>query len=395
MRALMRRAGMPLALVLGAAVLSGCSLGSLEVRAGVQEPRSAATIEITPTAASGAPVAPSAPLVVSAKAGRLSQVTVRGPHGSVPGTLSTDGLSFTVPGGSMDYATAYTVDAVAVDRVGLVTHTTSTVRTVAPSLFLSYVVSPRDGATVGVGMPITLHLDHKLRNDSSKAAFERVLSVTVDGQRVAGAWNWVAANVVEYRPANFWPGHATVTVTGALKGHRFTTSVWGKTDVSSTFHTGAMMISTVDIVTDTMTVTSDGEVLRVVPITTGKSGFETRGGIKVIEGKERRRIMDAATGGTDPTDPEYYRLEVEYAMRITNSGEFLHAAPWSVRHQGHENVSHGCTGMSTADAAWFYGLSRIGDVVIYTGSARPLEPGNGITVWNDTFADWSKGSALA
>ena len=45
-------------------------------------------------------------------------------------------------------------------------------------------------------------------------------------------------------------------------------------------------------------------------------------------------------------------------MRETNSGEFLHAAPWSVGSQGNANVSHGCTGMSTANAQWLYDIAK-------------------------------------
>ena len=91
---------------------------------------------------------------------------------------------------------------------------------------------------------------------------------------------------------------------------------------------------------------------------------------------------------------EYYNLEVEYAMRLTWSGEFVHAAPWSVASQGKENVSHGCTGMSNEQAKWFYDLSKVGDVVVYTGSDRSLESGNGWTDWNVSWADWTAGSAL-
>jgi lipoprotein-anchoring transpeptidase ErfK/SrfK len=94
-------------------------------------------------------------------------------------------------------------------------------------------------------------------------------------------------------------------------------------------------------------------------------------------------------------DPEYYRLEVQWAMRLTNSGEFIHAAPWSVAKQGKENVSHGCTGMSTENAKWLYDRSRIGDVVIYTGSNRPMQPWNGIGLWNTSYDEWKTGSALA
>ncbi len=98
--------------------------------------------------------------------------------------------------------------------------------------------------------------------------------------------------------------------------------------------------------------------------------------------------MDAATGGTDPSDPEYYSLEVEYAMRVTYSGEFLHAAPWSVGSQGSANVSHGCVGMSTANAQWLYDLSNVGDVVEVTGTSNEQNLGNGITVWNEDWKQW-------
>ena len=59
-------------------------------------------------------------------------------------------------------------------------------------------------------------------------------------------------------------------------------------------------------------------------------------------------------------------------MRVTYSGEFIHAAPWSVGSQGNANVSHGCTGMSTANADWLYHMTMRGDVVEYTGTDRPM-----------------------
>jgi hypothetical protein len=82
-------------------------------------------------------------------------------------------------------------------------------------------------------------------------------------------------------------------------------------------------------------------------------------------------------------------------MRLTYSGEFLHAAPWSVAYQGHSNVSHGCTGMSTANAGWLYGHSQIGDVVEYTGSSKMMTLDNGYGDWNVPFATYAQGSALS
>ena len=82
-------------------------------------------------------------------------------------------------------------------------------------------------------------------------------------------------------------------------------------------------------------------------------------------------------------------------MRVTYSGEFIHAAPWSVGSQGYANVSHGCTGMSTANAGWLYDMSRRGDVVEYTGTDRPMTLDNGYGDWNASFADYRSASALS
>jgi lipoprotein-anchoring transpeptidase ErfK/SrfK len=129
-------------------------------------------------------------------------------------------------------------------------------------------------------------------------------------------------------------------------------------------------------------------------VTTGKDGFATRGGTRVISEMLAQTRMDAASTGIVPGDPEYYNLDVRYAMRMTNSGEFIHAAPWSVDAQGEDNVSHGCVGMSLTDAKWLFEASRVGDVVSIVNSTRKLEPGNGLTQWNVAWDDWAAGSAL-
>jgi hypothetical protein len=138
-----------------------------------------------------------------------------------------------------------------------------------------------------------------------------------------------------------------------------------------------------------MNVYRSGQLLRSIPVTTGKPGFETRSGTKVLITKERSRIMDAATGGTSLEDPDYYRVNAEYAMRLSYSGEFVHAAPWSTGAQGSANVSHGCIGMSTANGEWWWNQNEIGDVVIVKNT--PLiqgDDGNGLTVWNAKWDEW-------
>ena len=155
-------------------------------------------------------------------------------------------------------------------------------------------------------------------------------------------------------------------------------------------------MSKVDVASHTMRTFVNGTLARTMPISAGKSGWETRSGTKVIIEKFRRKRMNAATIGVDKDDPEYYNLaNVQYALRVTYSGEFLHAAPWSVGSQGSANVSHGCVGMSLADAKWLYDRTSRGDVVEVTGSDRQMTLTNGYGDWNLSRADWKSGSALS
>jgi hypothetical protein len=50
--------------------------------------------------------------------------------------------------------------------------------------------------------------------------------------------------------------------------------------------------------------------------------------------------------------------------------------------------------MSPSNAIWLFNLSTVGDVVKVVGSPRQLEPGNGYTDWNVSWAEWTAGSAL-
>ncbi len=116
----------------------------------------------------------------------------------------------------------------------------------------------------------------------------------------------------------------------------------------------------------------------------------------MIVEKFTSKRMDAATTGIDPGNPEYYNLsDVKYAQRVTYSGEFLHAAPWSVGSQGYANVSHGCVGMSPSNAQWLFGLTKVGDPVEVTGTDRPMEAANGYGDWNVPWREYKQGSALS
>ena len=375
-----------LALVAG---LAGCSAQGSSAAA-AQTPGSKPSPGVAPVSFTVTPDDDAArvrldePVSVKASNGTLTSVTVRARTGKkVAGALAEDGSGWTSRR-PLAPSTTYTVTAKAHDEAGRPTEATSTFRTLTPKRSVTASFQPGSGWTVGVGMPVIVYFDRAVR-DRRKA--EQALTVT-STPAVTGDWRWFSDQQVQWRPKEYWPAGTRVSVKADLKGVKLGPGTWGTKNYSTDFRVGSSMISTVNTATHTLTVRRNGKVIRTLPVTTGKAGFQTRNGIKVIMSRESSRRMDAATTGTDPKDPDYYNVLVRYAMRLTHSGEFLHAAPWSVGSQGRANVSHGCTGMSNANAAWLFQNSKVGDVVVYTGSSRPLEWGNGITVWQMPYKQW-------
>jgi lipoprotein-anchoring transpeptidase ErfK/SrfK len=253
-------------------------------------------------------------------------------------------------------------------------------------------VAPLQGETVGVGMPVIVTFDVPVKN---RALFERNMSVQ-STPAVTGSWDWFSDREVHFRPQHFWKAGSKVKVVLRLNGLPAGGGIYGQQDQVIDFKIGREAISTVDVRSHQLTYTVDGKKIRTIPISAGDAQHESREGTKIIMEKFSSVDMDAATTGIDSTDPGYYNIKgVRWAMRVTNSGEFLHAAPWTDAKQGHINASHGCTGMSTANADWLYHQSRRGDVVKFIHSPRPLEDRNGWTDWNVSWSKWTQGSALS
>lgn len=383
-----------------ALLMTGCASASERLNAdGTPTPTvsamptaSMATLTLTPVAGAEA-VSPDVPVTVAAAGGKIAAVSLTGPEGAVAGQLAADGSSWASTG-LLAVGTAYTLTATAVDRYGLERTATSAFTTLTPpeGQNVRVRVSPLEGETVGVGMPIVLYFTAPVED---RVAVERRLSVTSDPQ-VEGSWHWINAEELHWRPQELWPAGAQVSVDIPLSGVHAGENLWGDENRVINFSIADhAMTSVVDLNAKTMQVMQDGALLRTLPISAGKPGWETRNGTKVVLSTERERLMDASTVGIDPSDPEYYAIDVEYAMRLTWSGEFVHAAPWSEGSQGSANVSHGCVGLSTADAAWLFDLTTRGDIVRVVGSPRALEAGNGYTDWNVDWPAWQAGSALA
>ncbi|MBD0690173.1 Ig-like domain-containing protein [Streptomyces sp. CBMA123] len=375
------------------APLAACSSGD-------EEPTGPHRIDAAPLVHLSAEgkVDPSKPVTVTAVGGsRLTDVTVLGPDGRVvAGTLADDQHSWQTTG-RLKADTAYAVRISADDGRNGRGDTTQTFSTMAAQRLLNVKLGPDSSGTgvYGVGQPLTAQLSEAVKDPQARQEVERALTVTSQ-PAVTGAWYWVDDKNLHFRPQEYWPAGTTVALAFDGTGSRISDGLYGGDRSSLRLRIGARVESVVDAATHELTLKRDGEVVRRIPVTTGKPGFDTRNGIKVVLGQERSVRMNGETIGIAAGSSEAYDLDVLWATRVTWSGEYVHAAPWSVGSQGYENVSHGCTGMSTDNAKWFYDNTRVGDLVTVVNSrGATMEPfGNGFGDWNVSWVDWVKHSAL-
>ncbi len=247
------------------------------------------------------------------------------------------------------------------------------------------------GLTVGVGMPIMITFSTPVKD---RVSIERNLVVQAS-KPVEGAWHWFDDKTIAYRPKKFWPARTKVRVTARMAGVRGDTGLYGGKDVVRDFTIGRSQITKGSINEHTMDVIRDGKVIRTIPFSAGKGGvwkYHTTSGIHLAMSREDVTVMTSPDAG--PGQAGYYQQTVYDTVRISNSGEYVHGAPWSVGSQGNSNVSHGCVNISPSNAQWYKDETLIGDPIILTGSPRPLETTNGWGHWQPKWSEWLKWSRL-
>jgi lipoprotein-anchoring transpeptidase ErfK/SrfK len=401
MRAKLRRAVRRPALV----AVIGMVVLALGVSAGATVAARTTASRPTPTTVpAGAPVltvagshdghvAWDAPLTLRVRHGRLLDVTATGAGGvGLAGLLSAGGTAWRsvttlVP------TTTYTLVARVADGRGDQSFRTVVVSAADAERHLLATISPGDGNVVGVGMPVSVRFNRPVAADQRAAVVDR-LAVASDPP-VTGGWRWMSPTELHWRPADYWPAGITVTVSSDLEGLDLGDGLWGSGGHLSAFRIGDAHISVADAATHTMTVTSNGRTLRVLPMSAGRDQYPSRSGVHIALEKSASVTMDSATVGIPRDSPDGYFEKVAWDVRISYGGAFVHAAPWSVRAQGQRNVSHGCINLSTADAEWFYRLTLRGDIVdIRNAAAPPDRHDPGMSDWNIPWSQWRNTPAL-
>lgn len=402
----MKPLALPVLPVLCAVLLTGCSASAT---APDQRPSTASGAS-SPTAAVPAPQitvsvpdgvtgeAPDTALQVTATGGTLTSVRVAPANGgdgkahvAVSGTFDAARRKWIV-GRTLSPATTYTVQATAAGPHGQRTTARTRFTTISPDRTNRALLGPLDHQVVGIGMPITLRFDHPVTN---KAAVERRLTVTTT-PHVEGSWGWVRDPLtgqerIDWRPARYWRPGTEVTVTAALSGVDTSNGRYLSRDISTTFLIGKARITRVDLAAHRLTVTENGRTLRTLPISGGGPATPTHNGAMVVMDKVTDIQMNSETVGLG----DAYDMKVKWAVHLTTSGTYLHAAPWNAALIGNTNASHGCIGLTTSDARWLYDRVQPGDPVITTGSTgRTVDAGNGLGDWNVPYPQWKERSAV-
>ena len=222
--------------------------------------------------------------------------------------------------------------------------TTSSAGVTAPTDVAS--IQPAFGEKVGVAMPVTVTFAQSITN---RGAAEHTIAIASPATP-AGSFTWLNDRVLQWNPKGFWPAHSSIIVTAG--------------GAKTTFETGAAVVGVADIDAHTFTVSIDGQVVREMPASMGRSKYPTPIGTFAALEKQSTVVMDSRTIGIPLNDPDGYKLTVSDAVRVTWGGIYVHGAPWSVGSQGNSNVSHGCINLGPDNAAWYYDTVKIGDPII-------------------------------
>jgi lipoprotein-anchoring transpeptidase ErfK/SrfK len=390
------------ALGVAAALAAGCSGGSGGNSgngngggAGGDASKAApAQVAIVP-AANAANVAPTTPVVVSVTNGTLTDVTVADTAGrKVVGGLSPDATKWTSTG-QLAFSATYTVTAHAKNTDGQATDSSSKFTTLAPKLLAYDAMAPLGGTTMGVGTPVRIYF-HNDSNDAPLAVTNRAEVMkhikvrTSPAQPVGYIW-FGGGTEVHIRPQTYWKAGSQVTVSLNLLGVQLADGVYAKRSRDVSFAIGPRHYSVADTRTHRLLVYNGNTLVKNFPASMGKevSGRFTHNGVHVVIEKKRVQHMDSTTFGL-ALDAGGYTADVQWATRISNNGEFVHSAPWSVAQQGLANVSHGCVNLAPANAQWFFNFSKPGDVVEVTGSRVPYTPRDGdIYDWTVAWPQWT------
>jgi len=350
-----------------------------------------APLALSVTPATGKKDVPvSAEIGFTVSGGKVTTVALTDPAGkAVAGALREDGSSW-VPAKTLKTKTKYAATVTATTDSGATKTATTTFTTMgAPGRKTGTGLYLFDDHTYGVAMPVVVEFNPGIKK-ADRAAVQKRLFVTTSPAQ-PGVWSWTSSGTqVYYRAPQYWKPGTKLTVRAAVGGLPTGGGRYGDRDRSASAKIGRDMEMSVDNATKKMTVTQDGKVVKTILVSLGRKSKPSVSGTMVVMAKMAETVFDT----TDTDGSAGYRTEIQYAQRITWSGQYIHSAPWSVGSQGRRNVSHGCVNVSPSNARWLFDKTLVGDPVTVKGTEEKVDYGDGWTAWNVSWQEFIKGSAL-
>jgi lipoprotein-anchoring transpeptidase ErfK/SrfK len=332
----------------------------------------------------------SAEIGVKVTGGEVTSVTLKDANGkAVAGEMREDGSSW-VPNKPLKTKQAYEATVVATGKDGTsATSTTSFTTMGAPGRKTGTGLYLFEGNTYGVAMPVVVEFNPGIKKADRAAVQKRMFVQTTPAQ--PGTWSWTSSGTqAYYRAPEFWQPGTELKVRIAVGGLPTGKNIYGDRDRGATAKIGRKFEMKVDNGTKKMTVQRDGKTVKTMPVSLGAKATPSSSGTMVVMQKMAKTVFDT----TDTDGADGYVTNIEYAQRITWSGQYVHSAPWSVGAQGRRNVSHGCVNVSPSNARWLFNETLIGDPITVKGTGDKLEYGNGWTPWDLSWEEFAKGSAL-
>jgi len=225
--------------------------------------------------------------------------------------------------------------------------------------------NPTNGSKVGAAKPIYINFQRPI---ADRAMAEQAIHIS-SVPPVPGRFYWTSDTQVRWRPQDFWPAGTVVNIDAS--------------GTKSSFTVPEQLVATIDDATHQMTIVRNGKVEKTIPVSMGMAagGHTTPNGTYYVLEKFPTIVMDSSTYGVPVDSANGYKLNVQLAVRIDNSGNFVHSAPWSVSDQGKRNVSHGCINISPDNAKWFYDNFGSGDPVVIKNSKGIYNQPDGASDW--------------
>ncbi|GGQ77743.1 hypothetical protein GCM10010166_54640 [Couchioplanes caeruleus subsp. azureus] len=350
----------------------------------------ASTVAVTSPAADATGVMASTDIKYSSEDPANTSVEVADADGNkVEGTLDKDQKVFR-PAQALEWGKKYTVTVTGTPSGGKAgTATSSFIVMDKPSKLVRVMSFLGDDQTVGVGMPLIVRFGRSVP-EKYRADVQSRMHVTATPAQ-EGIWHWTSPTEVHYRPQTYWQPHTKISYRVRLAGVPMDEGWYGRSDLTVNVNIGRSFVMTVENRTKQMTVTQDGKVVKTIPVSLGRKKYPSSSGTMVVIEKKRKTVFDTLD---EFPEGEGYRVNIDYAQRLTWSGQFIHAAPWSDGEQGRRNVSHGCVNVSMAMGKWLFERTLMGDPVTVSGTEDRLENGNGWTDWNMSWDEYKKGSAI-